>query len=129
MTLFSLCGVAVCAALCAALLKEWQGKLSHLVPLVGTLGAAVFVLLRYGSLLGELLSFADRSGLSTLGVLLVKILAIAYLTTLAADLCRELGEASLGARVEWCGKAEILLLCLPKFWELAELALGLIEGI
>jgi stage III sporulation protein AD len=85
--------------------------------------------LRYGNLLGELLSFADRSGLSSLGVLLVKILAIAYLTTLAADVCRELGEASLGARVEWCGKAEILLLCLPKFWELAELALGLIEGI
>ena len=129
MTLLSLCGVAITAALAACLLKEFGGKLSPLLTASGGLLLVILVLSRYGELFRGFLSFADAVGLSDVGGLLIKILAIAYLASLAADICRDLGEGALGTRVEWCAKAEILLLCLPKFKELTEYALGLIEGI
>ena len=49
-------------------------------------------------------------------------------TDRTADVCREMGESTLGARVEMCGRAEILLLCLPFLLELFSLALGLVAA-
>ena len=129
MTLLSFCGVAVTVALAACLLKDFGGRFSPLVTAAGGLFLVTLVLARYGELFRGFLSFAEAAGLGGIGTLLFKILAVAYLASITADLCRDLGEAALGTRVEWCAKAEILLLCLPKFKELTGYALGLIEGL
>ena len=110
--------------MCAALIKEWQGKLSRFVPLFGILGISVLSLLRYGQLVTEMLSFADRTGLSALGILLVKILALSYLSTLAADVCRDLGEGATASRLEICGRLSILLAGLPFLLSVFEEALS-----
>lgn len=44
-----------------------------------------------------------------------KASGIALITTFAADLCRDFGESSLSGKVELCGKAVILAMCLPLF--------------
>lgn len=42
-----------------------------------------------------------------------KILGIAYLSTFCAELCKDAGEGSLGAKVEFAGKILILTLAIP----------------
>jgi hypothetical protein len=51
------------------------------------------------------------------------------LTQLCADFCRQGGEGQLAGGVELAGKAELLLLCLPRLKELFELASGMLEGL
>ncbi len=57
---------------------------------------------------------------------LMKTLGICFLTQTAADVCRDAGEGSLAAKVELAGKAAVLLLCLPLYQELLEIAAHLV---
>ena len=47
---------------------------------------------------------------------------------LAADACRDAGENAMAAKAELAGKAAMLLLSLPLFEKVAELAASLIGG-
>jgi stage III sporulation protein AD len=53
---------------------------------------------------------------------ILRILAITYLTGTSCEICKSAGEASVSGYIELAGKIEILLLCIPMFRELAELA-------
>jgi len=58
--------------------------------------------------------------------ILLKTLGLCFLTQTAADVCRDAGEGSLASKVELAGKTAVLLLCLPLYQELLELAAKLI---
>lgn len=48
----------------------------------------------------------------------IKILAIGYVTSFAADTCRDFGQTSMAAKAEFAGKAAIFTLSLPILYEL-----------
>ena len=55
--------------------------------------------------------------------LILRVLAITYLTGTSCEICKSAGEAAVGGYIELAGKIEIILLCIPLFRELTELAL------
>ena len=57
-----------------------------------------------------------------------KALGICLLSQLAADACRDAGENAMAEKAELAGKVFLLLLALPLFEKIAELALTLING-
>lgn len=127
MSIGQICGLAILCAALALLLKTAGAKPASAIPLTGGVLLSLFSLYRYEKPIATLLQLAEEAGVSaSLGAIL-KMLAVGCLTTLAADICRDMGELSLGARVEACGRAEILLLCLPFITELFTLAWGLVE--
>ena len=54
---------------------------------------------------------------------ILRALGITYLTCTASDLCKSAGEPTVGTYIELAGRIELLLLCIPLFRELTELAL------
>ena len=58
-----------------------------------------------------------------------KALAISFLSTMVADLCRSSGESAIADRVELLGKCEILVLSLPLFKKLIELAVSVYDSV
>jgi stage III sporulation protein AD len=56
----------------------------------------------------------------------MKVLGIAYLTELAAGICRDTGEQALAQRVELGGKVLILLLAIPVLNAVLALVLRLV---
>ncbi|MCM1577874.1 MAG: stage III sporulation AC/AD family protein [Ruminococcus sp.] len=60
--------------------------------------------------------------------IMLKALGICYLTSLAAEICRDSGEGALAVQAEAAGKTALLLISLPLFEKAAELALGLINS-
>ena len=58
---------------------------------------------------------------------LMKCLGVCYLCEIAGQVCREAGQTAIASKVELAGKAAVLLLCLPMFEELLEIALTLIN--
>lgn len=56
--------------------------------------------------------------------LMLKCLGIGGICSAMSEICRENGEGTVGAAIEFFGKGEILVLALPSIKELFELALG-----
>ena len=54
--------------------------------------------------------------------ILFKGLGISYLTQLASDICRDSGESSLAVQTETAGKTALLIIALPLFEKVSELA-------
>lgn len=59
--------------------------------------------------------------------ILFKGLGICYLTQLASDICKDSGESSLAVQAETAGKTALLIIALPLFEKVSELAVGLIN--
>lgn len=58
--------------------------------------------------------------------ILLKALAVCYITRLAADSCRDAGESAVAAKIELAGRAAIMAVSLPVFASLAQLVTKLI---
>ena len=126
MTLFGAVAAACLTAISAMLVRECGGRLAALVSLTGGIVILLAVFPRVAALVSAL------RGISALGAdewlaPILKIIAVGYAVEVGADICRDLGEAGVAARLELCGKMEILLLALPSFLGLLELAVSLVR--
>lgn len=120
--LFSLCGIGLIVVISAQLLKIINSEYVKWI-------IAAFVLLCFVSiipLLSDTVAFvknaADKGNSEYIGIIL-KALGITYLTSTARELCKCGGEELVGENIETVGKIEILVLSLPLFKELLEIAI------
>ena len=122
-------GIAVVAAILSAVLKRYHKEYGIIV----TIAAGVIILF---SLLAEISPAVSQISvlLDSAGVgeeytqILFKSLGICFLAQFAADSCRDAGESALAFKVELAGRLAIVLLALPLFQNIAEMALSLIGG-
>ena len=73
--------------------------------------------------LGSLLSSNDNSKYYFSSAL--KALGIAYISSFAADVCRDFGQSALAAKAEFAGRCAIFIITVPMMTGIAETALGL----
>ena len=96
------------------LLKEKKSELAIFV----VLAAGITIFLSAMGVLTEIMNFiesiADRANINTVYIeIVIKILAIAYLTSFCSELCKDAGAGSIGTKVEFAGKILILSLAVP----------------
>ena len=96
------------------LLKEKKSELAIFV----VLAAGITIFLSAMGVLTEIMNFiesiADRANINTVYIeIVIKILAIAYLTSFCSELCKDAGASSIGTKVEFAGKILILSLAVP----------------
>ncbi len=60
---------------------------------------------------------------------LIKALGIAYITSAASEMCTAAGEGMLARAVGFCGRIELLALCLPMIAKLLSIASGMLDNI
>ena len=113
MTLLQICGLSFLAAGLGWILRATGSKAAPAVPLMAGLCLCGIGLSRLAAPLAEVRAMAESGGFSDEFSALCRMLAVGYLTQMTSDICRDMGDATLSARVELCGRAEILLLCLP----------------
>lgn len=82
------------------------------------LGSGVIIFLFITPYVSEIITFmqdiARESGMdSTYIAIVMKIIAIAYLSTFCSHICNDAGVTVLGKKVEFTGKIMILLLAIP----------------
>jgi stage III sporulation protein AD len=123
-------GVGLVAATMLVMLSQFQ---SRGLALVVRLGAVALILLALLPSLAEVVGALNRltavgqiRGLY-LGILL-KVLGIAYLTTIGAALIQDMGEQALAGKVEMAGKLLILVLAVPVLTAILQLLLRLLPG-
>lgn len=92
-------------------LKELGFKGTRLVILLGTVSLLGAFVLYIGELFDMLPSLDDDG--REYAVAMLKMVGVGYAFGICSDVCRELGENTLGSTVSLLGRAEILLISLP----------------
>lgn len=121
--------LAVIAAFLAVLLRAQKPELA----LALSVAVGLIVL---GTLTKELRTVVEgiRSLLSgaslswEYGKTVFKAMGICLISQLAADACRDAGERAMAEKVELAGKLSLMVLALPLFEKIAQLAAALISG-
>lgn len=94
------------------------------LTLVAGIVLLIVVLQRAIPLLDCVKDMLSKSGLSDEYLHIVfKALGVCLLTQLAADVCRDVGEQALANKAEFAGKVSLLMLALPLFEKIGNIAL------
>ncbi len=114
MSLLSVVGVAIVAAVLSVMLKQMRPELSLLVGVCAGLILFSFVLGEIRPLIGWITELGSRYGsVNAYFTPLMKVLGIAYLVQFASQICRDAGENAVAMKVELSGKVIILGLSVP----------------
>lgn len=116
MNILAIACLGITAAALSALVKRYNGEFSLFISLgasiiiMGTVLLAVYPLI---DLIEELTNMIGTD--AEYATILMKALAVCYITQLASDCCRDSGETAIAGKVEFGGKIAILLISVPLF--------------
>ncbi len=127
MNIIAFVGAGIIGAVLCAVIRQYKPEFGIYISLITgmiILGAAVVCAKPAIDMLGEL---AGRSGIDGgYAELLIKCLAVCFLTQLASESCRDAGESAIASKIEFAGKCAVVLIALPLFSYLAGLVTDLI---
>jgi stage III sporulation protein AD len=109
-----LAAVALAGAVCAVTLRKQSPEIALVLGVTAgglLLFQTVSLLTQVGDFLAELAQLAQVS--EALLAPLLKTAAIAFVTHLAAALCRDAGESGIGSALEFAGGAAAVCAALP----------------
>ena len=123
-TVWRILAIVLIAVIIVTLLKETSPDMAYLLVLA-VCCVAVFLFLDFAVPIRQNLQsfFAVIELPEEIFLPLIKMLAIAIMTKIGADICRDAGESAFGNLVEMAGAFTAILLSFPLFsaaWELLQ---------
>ena len=121
-------GVGLVGMMSAVLLRQYKPEYAPLISLAAGGIIVVGLISRLQPVFSQLDGALQKAGIASEHILiLIKSLGICYVTQLAADSCRDAGQASLASLAELAGKIAIFILSVPLIFSVMEAALGFIK--
>ncbi len=127
--LFKIFGVGVICAVVALILRGMSGMFSDTFKICSSLILCGLVIAFASPLVEFLFEISESSQVNTYLTVMLKGLAVAFLTHICADTCRSCGEVSVGGYIELAGKIQLLIISLPLLREVIGVARELVEMI
>ena len=116
MNILAIACLGITAAALSALVKRYNGEFSLFIFLGASIIIMVTVLLAVYPLIDLIEELTEMIGTDAeYAAILMKALAVCYITQLASDCCRDGGETAIAGKVEFGGKIAILLISVPLF--------------
>lgn len=123
-----LCGFGLLAAVLCAVVRQLKPESAVFVNIAAGLMILIYAAKTLAPSVSAIGELADTAGISgEFAEVLLKALAISYITSLSADVARDAGENALGTKLELAGRVSIAAISLPVFTTLAGLIANLIN--
>lgn len=128
MNIIIIASTAFIAAILSLILKQYKPEYSLFI----SISAGVLIFLSVLAVIRPIMDYINtltrQTGLSGVyAEVLIKSLAVCYITQLAADCCADAGETAIAGKLQIAGRIAILLIALPMFQSLTELVTELIN--
>lgn len=121
--LFSIFGISIISVMICLLLKKTNPEFSMVIAIITGIFILGLIVLNMTPVFDALNSLMNNMHINNAYFKAVmKALGICYITQLAADTCRDAGYSAIAAKVELAGKICILIISLPLFENLIEIA-------
>ena len=111
------------------ILKKWGADLAVFAKIAAGVvlaAACIGAAAPFVGYVSELAAFGDQDGILTAAEFLIRVLAVALVTHICANICRDCGEATLASYMELGGKVEIVLLSLPMVKEIISISVEML---
>ena len=125
--IIKICGVALIGLTAVGVIRGMKNDFAAFASIATGLVLFGFAFAALYPVMDYIKKITENSEFSVYIETVVKALGIAVVTESTADICRDFGEASIGARVEFAAKAIIMLLSLPVVESLLSLAFGVLK--
>ncbi len=123
------CGILAITAFLTVLLRQHRPEIALGISVAAGVGVTLLLVGMLAEPLQTASRWLEKGGVDEeMITLLLKALGICLLTQATADVCRDAGDTSLAARAELVGKGALLVLVLPVFVQMVDLAVAIAEG-
>lgn len=127
--ILKLCGFGLLAVILCVVVRQLKPESAVFVNISAGLMILIIAVKTLAPSVKAIGDLAESAGISgSFAEILLKALAISYITALSADCARDAGEAALGSKLELAGRVSIAVLSLPVFTQLAGLITSMING-
>lgn len=128
MEILKLVTIALTGVILAALLKGVNKEITIYIVLATVIILFISVIDRLADIFSFLEGIYDNVTYGrTFFPVILKVLAVAYITDFTAQLCRDAGEATIGSKVELGGKVVIFYLAMPILTAILQLISSLLN--
>lgn len=124
---FKICAMGIVFAMVCVLIKNYRGefliptRLASIIIIFGAVTLLASPVIKFiNSIMGQTISLEYME-------IILKTLAIAYMTQISAEICRECGENSIAFGIETVGKIEIVILSIPLINNIISISRELLE--
>lgn len=116
------------ATVLAMMLRQYRPEYAVFVSLACSVVAVLYLLQGIAQVAERMEALLENTLLSPeLVQVVMKCLGVCILTELAGQTCRDAGEQAIGAKVELAGKVTLVLVSLPLFERLLQVAGSLLS--
>lgn len=130
MDIITLAGTAIVAAALCVVVRQYRPEAALGVSIACGVVIMAAVLSMLAPSISAFSALTEQAGLDDgFAQVLLKALAVCWITQIAADGCRDAGESAIATKLELAGRAAVLVISLPVFTSLAELVTGLLGGM
>ena len=122
-------GIAIVSVMLIVPLRTTSRDMSDMVKIVAGVVVAGAVILLASPLVSFVLNISEESHVGTYITVMLKSLAVAFLTHICSSVCRDCGENTIASYAELAGKVEMLIIALPLLEEIIDVVQNLVEMI
>ena len=121
--LFDIAVFCITATVLALVLRQHRPEFAIFVSLACSVAVVLYVAQGIGQVMEELeLLFSNTLLSEELIQVVLKCLGVCILTELAGQTCRDAGENAIGAKIELAGKVTLVVVSIPLFQQLINVA-------
>ena len=118
-------GIVLVAAVSSVLLKSYRPEFAFLLSASACVVAMVMVISGVTPFINYMEGIFRKGNINTsYFAVVLKALAISYISSFAADTCRDFGQSALALKAELAGKCAIFALSVPLIKDVLKTALG-----
>lgn len=127
MDITAIAGLGILSAVLCVIVRQYKPEMALGISTACGVLILVAVITMLKPSVEAITELTENAGLDeSYAAILLKALAVCYITQLSADCCRDAGESAIATKIELAGKAAIVVISLPVFASLAELVTNLI---
>lgn len=128
MNIFAFIGSALVMCVMIITVGQLKPELSLLLAIACGIVMTVFLLGFVSPVIDEISLIASSGGIdSDMIAVVIKSFGICVAVQTASDLCRDSGQTAIAGKLELGGRLALLIVAMPLFRRLLDLALGIIE--
>ena len=126
MNIIALSAAAIIAATVCVVMRRYNSEYSMFVSIAFSAIIFAVILSAIAPVTNLIKELTEVSGINIeYIIILLKSLAVCYITQIASDCCKDSGEAAISSKIDFAGKIALLLISVPLF----EGILGIVKDL
>lgn len=128
MELMAILGLGIVSVCITVMLRQYKPEYALIVSLTCSVLLFAAALSIVMSVLDEIQSLIYDTDIDSEHIsVLLKSLGLCFVTQIASDSCRDAGETAIASRIEFAGRLSLVVVALPMFREVLDVALRLMS--